>query len=150
MPIKSPAFSFYVRDWLCSTTVSRMSGEQVKAYIYLLCAAWLEDDTATLPSDDETLAALARVDLATWQRIKPLILSKFQDAGNGRIYNDRQFAEHQKQQRRSTAAAQREHSRSTVRAQSEHSQSTALEDEDEDENEAGRGEGVRIQKGGRK
>jgi uncharacterized protein YdaU (DUF1376 family) len=139
--IKSPAFSFYVRDWLCSTTIARMTGEQVKAYVYLLCAAWLEDDTATLPSDDESLAALARVDLATWHRIKPLILSKFHDAGNGRLYNDRQYAERLKQQRRSQAATQREHKRSTVRAQLTHSHSTALEDEDEDANEDAKGKG---------
>lgn len=122
--MKAPAFLFYVRDWLCSSTVARMSGEQVKAYVYLLCAAWLEDEGATLPTDDATLAAMARVDLETWHRIKPLILTKFQSDGNGRIFNDRQYAEHLKQHHRRTAAAEREHKRSTNRAQNEHESST--------------------------
>ena len=122
--MKAPAFLFYVRDWMCSATVARMSGEQVKAYVYLLCAAWLEDETATLPNDDTALAAMARVDLETWQRIKPLILTKFTANGATRIFNDRQFLEWQKQQERSTRAAQREHRKSTERAQREHRDST--------------------------
>lgn len=135
--MKSPAFSFYVRDWICSATIARMTGEQVKAYMYLLCAAWLQDEVATLPADDESLAAFARVDPATWERIKPLIMTKFEASGNGRVYNDRQMAEHMKQQNKSIAGAQREHNRRTARAQNKHNgstqPSTALEAETEAE-----------------
>jgi uncharacterized protein YdaU (DUF1376 family) len=105
--MKDPAFLFYVRDWLCSSTVSRMTGDQVKAYVYLLCAAWLEDDQATLPADDESLSALARVDLQTWQRIKEPILAKFSDAGNGRIFNDRQFHEYTRRKQLASNAAEK-------------------------------------------
>jgi uncharacterized protein YdaU (DUF1376 family) len=92
--VKDPAFLFYVRDWLCSMSVQRMTGEQVKAYLYMLCTAWLEDESATLPADDESLAAAARVDLATWKRIKPAIMQKWTSDGNGRVFNDKLLEVH--------------------------------------------------------
>lgn len=101
-----------------------MSGDQVKAYIYLLCAAWLQDEQATLPNDNLVLAGLARVDHHTWEQIKEPILAKFTTSENGRIYNDRMMAEALKQHNRASAAAQREHNRRTNRAQMGHKQGT--------------------------
>lgn len=95
--MKSPGFTFYPRDWICSGAVAEMTGDQVKAYMYLLSAAWLQDDRATLPADDDRLAALARVSRETWDVTKPLIMTKFTKNENGRLVNDRLWAEHQKQ-----------------------------------------------------
>lgn len=75
--MKSPSFQFYVRDWLCSLTVQRMTGDQVKAYLYLLCASWLEHPRATLPNDDSELAMLSRLTLEQWMKIKDGVLRCF-------------------------------------------------------------------------
>ncbi|MFN2512515.1 MAG: DUF1376 domain-containing protein [Pyrinomonadaceae bacterium] len=86
---KPRAFLFDVDDWLGSFTVEKMSGDQVKAYIYLLCRAWHETPIATLPNDDSLLARMARVSLSEWEVIKPEIMEQFKGNGNGRIYNPR-------------------------------------------------------------
>lgn len=86
---KSPAFSFYVRDWLSSNSVTKMSGDAVKAYLYLLCSSWLEDDRATLPNDDIDLAKLARVTNRKWSGIKNMVLSNFLINNDGKLYNER-------------------------------------------------------------
>lgn len=86
---KPPAFLFNVDNWLGSTSVEEMSGDQVKAYIYLLCRAWHQNPIATLPNDDARLARMARVSRDEWERIKPEILDQFKSNSNGRIYNER-------------------------------------------------------------
>lgn len=86
---KPRAFLFDVADWLGSFTVEEMTGDQVKAYIYLLCRSWHETLIATLPNDDARLAKMARVSLSRWEEIKPEILAQFKSNGNGRIYNQR-------------------------------------------------------------
>lgn len=86
---KPRAFLFDVDDWLGSFTIEDMSGDQVKAYIYLLCRAWHETPIATLPNDDVRLARMARVSPDHWEAIKPEILAQFKSDGNGRIYNER-------------------------------------------------------------
>lgn len=110
--MKSPAFSFYVRDWLCSKTVSKLHSKAyskegsnlcsrgLNAYLFLLCAAWLEDGKPTLPDDDEELCALARVTPEEWEVIKPMVMSKFQHDTTGRFFNDRLNEEWEKQQKR--------------------------------------------------
>lgn len=55
-----------------------MSGDAVKAYVYLLCASWLEIPRATLPVDDEKLAQLARLKLDEWMHVKNDVLQHYQ------------------------------------------------------------------------
>jgi len=86
---KPRAFLFDVDDWLGSFTVEEMTGDQVKAYVYLLCRAWHEKPIATLPNDDARLARMARVTPQQWAQIKPEILLQFRSDGNGRLYNER-------------------------------------------------------------
>lgn len=86
---KPRAFLLDIDDWLGSFTVEEMSGDQVKAYLYLLCRAWHETPIATLPNDDAKLARMARVSPEQWECIKPEILAQFKTNGNGRIYNER-------------------------------------------------------------
>jgi uncharacterized protein YdaU (DUF1376 family) len=84
------AFLFDVDAWLSSYQVERMSGEAVKAFIYLLCRAWRETPIATLPNDDEELARMVRLSLDEWNQVKPDVLAQFRMNGNGRIYNEKQ------------------------------------------------------------
>jgi uncharacterized protein YdaU (DUF1376 family) len=84
---KPRAFLFDVDAWLGSLTVELMSGEAVKAYVYLLCRAWHEEPIATLPNDDLKLARMARISQDEWQRLKPEIMPQFHLNGNGRLHN---------------------------------------------------------------
>lgn len=124
--MKSPAFQFYVRDWLCSHSVQRMTGDQVKAYLYLLCSAWLEDEKATLPNDNTELAMMARLDLDTWNKLKLPILERFRSNGNGRLVNERlmEYAVFVDKQKRNSASG-----RSLAQAK----RKPVVEDEVEDE-----------------
>lgn len=129
--MKSPAFSFYVRDWLCSKTVNRLHAEALpkpyqtstnplptayqpdssttnlrsrglNAYLFLLCCAWLEDPPATLPDNDQELAAMARVTTEEWEAIKSILMPAFKkDTSSGRLFSERQMEEFLKQKHRS-------------------------------------------------
>jgi len=86
--LKAPAFQFYVRDWLCSLSVMRMTGDQVKAYMYLLSCAWLEEPRASLPNDNEALANYAKISIEKWDKIKKPVLAKFEER-EGRLFSAR-------------------------------------------------------------
>ncbi|MEK6280286.1 MAG: DUF1376 domain-containing protein [Acidobacteriota bacterium] len=86
---KPRAFLFDVDNWLGSLTVEEMSGDAVKAYMYLLCRSWHETPTATLPNDDRRLARMAKLTSDDWVRVRDEILPQFQSDGNGRIFNAR-------------------------------------------------------------
>ena len=90
--MKNPQFPFFVRDWLCSRRVLAMSGDAVKAYVYLLAESWLQVPRATLPRCDTDLASMARVTPEKWDAIKGevlqhLILGKCKEH-SGRLYNE--------------------------------------------------------------
>lgn len=91
--MKAPYFSFYVRDWLCSRNVFSMTGDEIKAYIYLLSESWLQTPRATLPKDDTELASMSRLSNADWMRVKQRVLTMFKegqcDEHLGRLFNDR-------------------------------------------------------------
>ena len=55
---KAPAFQFYPADWLSSARTRMMTGDQVKAYINLLCYDWLQDG---IEDNDAVLAVLSDV-----------------------------------------------------------------------------------------
>lgn len=86
---KLPYFPCYARDVLSSSKIALMSGDAFKAYWILLCASWLEDERATLPSNEANLEALARVNASTWLKIKDEVLACFDTAGNGRLFSPR-------------------------------------------------------------
>jgi len=77
MAQKSPAFQFYVKDWMCSPTVDEMSGDAVKAYMYLLCASWLQLPRTTLPNDDAKLAKFAKLSILQWKSMKMEVMQNF-------------------------------------------------------------------------
>lgn len=86
---KPRAFLFDVDNWLGSMTVEDMSGDAVKAYMYLLCRSWHETPIATLPADDARLARMAKLSPTEWERLRDEVLPQFQSDGNGRLFNAR-------------------------------------------------------------
>jgi uncharacterized protein YdaU (DUF1376 family) len=68
---KSPAFQFYVDDWLSSSSVATMTNEQRGCYVMLLCYCWRD---GAVPDDDDSLAALVRVPSKRWDVIKAGVL----------------------------------------------------------------------------
>lgn len=86
---KPRAFLFDVDNWLGSITVEEMSGDAVKAYLYLLCRSWHEIPMATLPKDDARLARMAKLSPDQWDRVRSEVLPRFQTDGNGRLFNAR-------------------------------------------------------------
>lgn len=91
MPESLPCFLLNVRKWLCSDTVRklhRMGGRGVNAYLFLLCEAWLQTPTGSLPNDEDLLIEFARVSQKEWDQIWPVMKHKFISDGNGRLFND--------------------------------------------------------------
>lgn len=85
-----PCFLLNVRKWMCSDTVRalhRQGGRGVGAYIFLLCEAWLQTPTGSLPNDEELLIEYARVSEAEWKKIWPVMRHAFEQNGDGRLYN---------------------------------------------------------------
>jgi uncharacterized protein YdaU (DUF1376 family) len=102
---KPECFLFNVKDWLSSLSVEAMSGEQVKAFVYLLCRAWDNDPIATLPDDDEILARLARISREKWDEIKGPIRLQFKPYADGLLHNSRLSKEAQHWNQRQLAGA---------------------------------------------
>lgn len=92
---KSPAFQFYVNDWLGSTDVSLMTPAEEGGYIHLLCYAW-KVETCSLPDNDEVLSKLSRLGDEWFAGAGAKIKACFR-ISNGKIYHTRLIAERQKQ-----------------------------------------------------
>ena len=54
-----------------------MSGDSVKAYVYLLAESWLQEPRASLPNDDNVLASMARLPIDKWMTIKNEVLQHY-------------------------------------------------------------------------
>jgi uncharacterized protein YdaU (DUF1376 family) len=69
-----------------------MSGESVKAYIYLLCESWLQEPRGTLPNNENELASMARLSQSEWDAVKGEVLPHFKvgecRVHKGRLFND--------------------------------------------------------------
>jgi uncharacterized protein YdaU (DUF1376 family) len=88
MANKPPAFQFYVKDWLSSSTVRSMSLAARGAYIDLLAFAWQSQPFATLPNDPAQLCRLVGADSTEWPDIWPQISGCF-EVEDGRLVNRR-------------------------------------------------------------
>lgn len=72
-----------------------MGGRGVSAYMFLLCEAWLQNPTASLPNDEDLLIEMARVSQQEWDQYWPIMKHKFESDGNGRLYNQELLSEAQ-------------------------------------------------------
>jgi len=108
--LRSPAFSLYARDILCSATIRKLhttEGIRPLGYLYLLCSGWIEDEQATFPEDRDELAAMARVTRDEFEKLWVIIGHQFVSNGNGRLYNPRLYHEYEKQLNRRGKDAKR-------------------------------------------
>jgi len=78
----SPAFSFYVRDWLADAKVRAMTNDARGVYIDLLAYCWVE---GALPVDAAQLARIARLTPSEFRRIWPQLVPCFVKSDRGWI-----------------------------------------------------------------
>lgn len=123
-----------------------MTGDEVKAYLYLLCESWLQDIRATLPNNDEELALMARLDKEKWYQVRKAVMRKFiqHPDHKGRIYNERlmevsNLSEIRRKSRNNKSGTKPQQSGIKVL--------TAREDEDETESEEKKEKKRGIKKG---
>ena len=76
----APAFQFYSRDWLASSSVRRMTLAERGAYIDLLAFAWRDGG---IPDDETELARLLQVSPRSWRRMAPRLLAEFSETADG-------------------------------------------------------------------
>lgn len=88
--MSSPAFQFYVRDWLISTRM--LSAEARGVYIDLLAFSW---DNDGIPSDPKALARLVMVTPQRFTRIWDELADKWVEAEEGQLRNPRQERQRQ-------------------------------------------------------
>lgn len=86
---RPPYFAFYPVDFASDLHVEAMSTLQVGAYMLLLCKAWQADPPASLPSDDQILARLARLDPVVWAEVRSGVLAPFSLGSDGRLHQKR-------------------------------------------------------------
>ena len=95
---KSPAFQFYVNDWLSSTNIALMTPAEEGAYIRLLAHMWNDSDCC-LPNDDEILARLSRLNEGWFNGGSTVVKKcfKFFDKEKTKLTNERLLKERKKQ-----------------------------------------------------
>lgn len=98
MTARLPYFPFYPKDFASDGLVEAMTTAEVGCYVLLLCKAWHEDPTGTIPADDETLARWCRVSIETWATVKGRVLAPWKLGKDGRWHQGRMKAEADKAQ----------------------------------------------------
>ena len=86
-----PYMPVYINDFLNDAKVVVMDGFAAGIYSILLYRAWLDKPAPSLPTDDETLAAYAKLSPQQWLQVKAKVLSCFTER-NGRLWQKRQVA----------------------------------------------------------
>jgi uncharacterized protein YdaU (DUF1376 family) len=95
-----PAFLFYPDDFASDGKVEMMNTEEVGAYILLICKAWREEPTGTLPNNDTILSRWARLTPPRWMKCKTNVLAAFYLGDDSRWHQKRLEVEFQKLQGR--------------------------------------------------
>jgi uncharacterized protein YdaU (DUF1376 family) len=131
--MKAPYFPFFVKDWLCSNRILNMSGDAVKAYMYLLSASWLEIPRATIPADDASIAKMCRVDADTFARIKDDVLQHYKQ-GKCKEHLGRLYQETLLEISRKSENNQRFNNKNAKRTRIKHKTNAPLEYENDNEN----------------
>ena len=105
MGLKVEKFLLDAAAWVGSDTIRDMTGDQVKAYMYLLTKSWLQKNRAFLPADEAKLAILAEVSPQKWDEIKAVILAQFESDGCGHIYHENMMELDRELERKKMAGA---------------------------------------------
>ena len=92
-----PAFLFYVKDFLTSSTVMAMDLTEIGALIKLLCVCWINDG---LPVDDRSVSKILSIDEQTFSKIWPNVKQAFVEV-DGKLRNRRLDEERKRQISRS-------------------------------------------------
>ena len=71
-----------------------MTTKEVGAYFLLLCMAWNETPPATIPADDRTLAAWAKMTDEEWRESRLVVLAPFDATTDNRLVQKRLRAEY--------------------------------------------------------
>ena len=98
----SPAFSFYVRDWLADAKVRAMTDDARGVYIDLLAYCWTE---GALPLDLSAIARIARLTPGRFRRVWSQLEPCFTKTGSG-FRQKRLEREREIQQKRRDALAE--------------------------------------------
>jgi uncharacterized protein YdaU (DUF1376 family) len=101
---KPPAFQFYVKDWMTSPTVLRMTHAERGIYVWLLCVSWNGDEPGTLPLPLQLTARCAGLDTRVVKNFLRKYPNSFQKQGNHLINHKlaeqwRDFLEFQEKKR---------------------------------------------------
>lgn len=106
-----PNLLLNVQDLRDSDFAALASPAEFRAGILLMCAAWHQVPAGSLPTDDRLLAALVRLDLKTWIKVKSGALNGFTEHADGRLYQPvltamviKSWASMQTQKQRTSAA----------------------------------------------
>lgn len=94
--VKLPYFPLYPNDLTSDGLVEAMTTEEFGAYLLLLCKAWHERPSASIPNDDAILARWTRLSPDRWSECKKRVLSCFFLRPDGRLYQKRLEHEYRK------------------------------------------------------
>ena len=84
-----PYFAFYPKDFIGDSKVQLMNAMERGAYISLLCVAWNERPSASLPDNDVMLARWSCLSIEEFQSHKEIIMAPFKLRDDGRWYQKR-------------------------------------------------------------
>jgi uncharacterized protein YdaU (DUF1376 family) len=84
-----PYFAFYPKDFIGDSKVQLMNAMERGAYISLLCVAWNERPSASLPDNDMMLARWSCLSIEEFQSHKEIIMAPFKLRDDGRWYQKR-------------------------------------------------------------
>lgn len=84
-------FPFEAKEWRSSESVGGMSLAERGAFIELLAAAWIASaEPCSIPSSDEEIARVLRVQVSEWILVAPRVLAEFDlTTESGRLRNEK-------------------------------------------------------------
>lgn len=80
-------FMLNVERLMSSELMALSSHEVIAAALFLWCRAWKQMPAASLPDDDQVIAAFARLPLKKFLALKPKIIRGFVKCSDGRLYH---------------------------------------------------------------
>jgi len=95
--MKSPAFQFYVKQWLGDDKVMLMDWDAKGMHVHYMCIAWQQTPPCTLPLDEEILRKWVG-NPSDWERLKKQVFMSWEIV-DGRYFQKGLYEQWLKQQR---------------------------------------------------